>query len=105
MASEDVVLMLPYCPGMWPWASPFASLGLSFPISKQKKLSFDLQGGGRLCFLSACQEPSTPCQSFQANCVLESQTLTLLQNHVQSGKFNPLRAGMGGTGGVPVSSK
>lgn len=46
MASEDLVLTLPYYPGMWPWASPFASLGLSFPIFETEKVILhDLQEG------------------------------------------------------------
>lgn len=46
VASGDLVLTLPTCPGMRPWASPFASLGLSFPISETEKVILnDLQGG------------------------------------------------------------
>lgn len=46
VVSEDMVLTLPNCPGMWPWASPFASLGLSFPVSETEKVILnDLQGG------------------------------------------------------------
>lgn len=58
--SGDLVLTLLYS-GMWLWASFFASLGLSFSISKIKKAILnDLQEGGGLHFLSTCQVPRTP---------------------------------------------
>lgn len=46
VASEDVVLTPPCYPGMWPSANPFASLGLSFPVSETEKVILNnLQGG------------------------------------------------------------
>lgn len=79
--------------------------GPQFPCLQIGQAILRSARGQGSCFLSTCSEHSTLRQGSQADCVLESQTLILLQNHVQSGQFNPLRAGTGGTGGGPVSSK